>query len=273
MIISFKNINLNVEHFTEFDSQKKSIIFLHGFTGSVNDWRDVSTNLDKHFNKVAIDLIGHGKTSSPSNIEFYNIESILDQVEAVILNLRVKEAILCGYSMGGRVALSYAVMKPNFVKGLILESSSSGIKKNKEREERKRNDEELADYILNNSIEDFINKWLDQEIFGTIRRFSNEKIKRIKEEKTKNSRIGLANSLKGFGTGIMPYLDKELKRLNIPVLLLSGQLDSKFTKLNVELNKLIPKSKHVSIQSAGHNIHLEESSKFIKAVNKYLKMF
>jgi len=273
MTISFKNINIYFEHISEFDWQRKSIIFLHGFTGSANDWKNVATNFNKRFNKVAIDLIGHGKSSSPANIEFYKIDSVVEQIEEVINYLRIKEFILCGYSMGGRVALSYAVKKPNIVKGLILESSSSGIKKIKEREVRKKNDDELAEYILNNPIEDFINKWLDQEIFGTIRRFSNEKIKRIKEEKTKNSRIGLANSLRGFGTGIMPYLDKELKRLNIPVLLLSGQLDSKFTKLNVELNKLIPKSKHVSIQSAGHNIHLEEPSKFIKAVNKYLKIF
>ena len=85
------------------------------------------------------------------------------------------------------------------VKGLILESSSAGIKNEKEREARKKSDEELASYIENNSIEDFAAMWLDQELFGTLRRFSNDRLKHIKEEKAKNSKIGLANSLRGFG--------------------------------------------------------------------------
>ena len=273
MIISFKNINLSAELFSEFDSQKKSIIFLHGFTGSANDWKDVATNFDKRFNKVAIDLIGHGKSGSPANIEHYTLDSIIEQVEEVINYLRIKEFIICGYSMGGRIALSFAVKKPNLVKGLILESSSAGIKKHSDREERKNSDSELADFILKNSIEDFINKWLDQEIFGTLRRFSNEKIKRIKEEKSKNSRTGLANSLKGSGTGVMPYLGAELIKLKLPVLLISGGLDGKYTQINQNLSKLFASAKHKIISTAGHNTHLEEPKKFIKAVNEFLKKF
>lgn len=273
MIIPFQNIKLNLEHFSEFDPAKQTILFLHGFTGSANDWKAIAEKIDKRFNKTGLDLIGHGKSSSPSNLDFYKIESIVEQIEETIRMIGLNKTILCGYSMGGRVALKFAIDKPNLLSGLILESASAGIKKKNDRLSRQQNDDELAYFIVNNPIEDFINRWLDQEIFGTIRRFSNEKIKRIKEEKMKNSRTGLANSLRGFGTGVMPYLGSELIKLKIPVILISGGLDDKFTQINQSMRKLFPSAKHKIIANAGHNTHLEEPAKFISIVNQFLKKF
>jgi len=273
MIVQYQNLELHFENFSDFNPSKKTIVFLHGFTGSANDWKDVSNKIDKRFNKIAIDLIGHGKTSSPTEIKFYTIDFLTDQIEEIIRYVGLKEVIFCGYSMGGRVALNFAVKKSNYVKALILESSSAGIKNRNERETRKNRDDELASYINNNPIEDFVNTWLDQEIFGTIRRFSNERIKMIKQEKMKNNRTGLSNSLRGFGTGIMPYLGSELIKLKFPVFLISGGLDEKFTQLNQSLRKLFPSAKHKIIPTAGHNVHLEEPKKYVEALNVFLKKF
>ena len=95
----------------------------------------------------------------------------------------------------------------------------------------------------------------------------------IANEKSKNSKIGLANSLKGFGTGMMPYLGSELIRLKFPVLLISGGLDDKFTQINQSLRKLFPSAKHKISSTAGHNTHIEEPKKFVDSLNAYLKKF
>jgi 2-succinyl-6-hydroxy-2,4-cyclohexadiene-1-carboxylate synthase len=273
MIIQYENIKLNFEHLSEYDPSKKTILFLHGYTGSANDWKDVVQKIDKRFNKTALDLIGHGNSSSPSSVDYYTADSLVTQIEHSINHLKLNEIILCGYSMGGRVALNFAIARANLVKGLILESASAGFRNVKEREARKKSDEELAVYIENNSVEDFAAKWLDQELFGTLRRFSNDKLKHIREEKTKNSKIGLANSLRGFGTGIMPYLGSELVKLKIPIFLITGGLDDKFTQINIGLKKLLPSVKHKIISTSGHNTHLEEPKKFVEAVNGYLSRF
>jgi 2-succinyl-6-hydroxy-2,4-cyclohexadiene-1-carboxylate synthase len=270
MIIQYDSIKLNFEHLSEFEQSKKTILFLHGFTGSANDWQDAAQKIDKRFNKIALDLIGHGKSSSPTSVNYYMGDSLSNQIEQVINHLRLKEVVICGYSMGGRVALNFAVAKPELVKGLILESASPGIKNQKEKEERKKSDEELAAYIGNNSLEDFAVMWLDQELFGTLRRFSNDRLKRIREEKAKNSKIGLANSLLGFGTGVMPFLAPELSKLKFPTFLITGGLDDKFTQINQNLKKLSSTIKHKIISTSGHNTHLEEPKKFIDAVNGFL---
>jgi len=273
MIIQYENIKLNLEHLTEFDASQKNILFLHGFTGSANDWTNVFQKIDKRFNKLALDLIGHGKSSSPSSVNYYMVDSQVNQIEKVIGDLRLKETVLCGYSMGGRVALNFALAKPDLIKGLILESASAGFKNVKEKEARIKSDEDLAAFIESNSLEDFAAMWLDQELFGTLRRFSNDKLKRMKEERAKNSKTGLANSLRGFGTGVMPYLGSELVKIKMPVYLITGGLDDKFTQINQSLKKSFPTAKHKILKTAGHNTHLEEPKKFIEAVNSFLSRF
>lgn len=273
MIIQYENIKLNVEHLSEFNPSKKTILFLHGFTGSSGDWNEIAQKIDKRFNKTAIDIIGHGKSNSPTSLNYYQSDSMIHQIEQVINNLNLKEVILCGYSMGGRLALQFAVVNPDKVIGLILESSSAGMRNEKERNTRMKSDEETAAFIESNSIDDFLTMWMDQELFGTLRRFSNDRLKNIKEERAKNSKTGLANSLRGFGTGVMPYIGQELSKLKMPVLLITGGLDEKFTKINQNLKKSFPSAKHKIISTAGHNTHLEESKKFIESVNGFLSRF
>ena len=273
MIITSNSVKINFEHFNSFDSQKDTVLLLHGFTGSLEDWRDIYTNLDEKFNYVGIDLIGHGKSDSPSNIEYYKAESLVSQIQNILDQLSIDKVIILGYSMGGRVALNFAVSHPQKIKGLILESTSAGIKNEKDRIERIESDEELASYIEENGTEKFAERWMDQDIFNTQRRFSDEKLQKIKRRIAQNSKRGLANTLRGFGTGKMPYFAENLNSIKCPVLLISGELDTKYCELNSELEKKFSNAKNAVIKNAGHNTHLEEKERFVRAANHLLKQF
>jgi len=270
MIISSATVKINFEYFNQFDPAKKTIILLHGFTGSLEDWRYVSSMLDTGYNYVGIDLIGHGKSESPENPEAYTIDEVIVQINGIVLHLNLHKVILLGYSMGGRCALNYAVKFPEKVEVLILESTSPGIKDKKSRNDRIKNDEKLAEYIEKHSMEEFIGFWLNLDIFNTQRRFSEEKRKQIKLAKMQNNKTGLANSLRGFGTGAMNPLFDHLKNINCKTLLVTGELDEKFTNINSEIVNLFQNAKHKIIENAGHNTHLEEPKKFVKLVNEFL---
>ncbi|HEY7751693.1 MAG TPA: 2-succinyl-6-hydroxy-2,4-cyclohexadiene-1-carboxylate synthase [Ignavibacteriaceae bacterium] len=254
------------------------LFLIHGFTGSSNDWhaetvsgQSICSQLDERFNKISIDLIGHGKSDSPNDTQFYNSDSVAQQIHDVISSFTQKKVVVAGYSLGGRAALAFAVKFHEKLKGLILESASAGLKKQNEKKLRIESDEKLAEFILQNDTSTFLTKWMDQELFGTLKRFSNSRIEELKKSRLHNKPQALANSLRGFGLGVMPYFGDHLGELNFPVLLLSGQLDSKFTKLNVQMQKQFKNAKHSVIQNSGHNIHLEETKKYINAVNKFLK--
>ena len=273
MIIDTGSVKINFEALREDKNINKSLFLLHGFTGSSADWENVAFLFDSKYNVYAIDLIGHGKSESPSNVSLYSVESQIEQIKSIVEKLKGEKNILLGYSMGGRLSLAFALNFPELINGLVLESSSAGINSEKEREKRKETDLQLADMILNKPIEDFISSWMDQELFGTLKRFSNSKIEQLKKEKYKNNRTGISNSLRAFSTGVMPYYGNNLKSLKIPVLLLSGQLDSKYTKINSGLQKQFSKAKHTVIKTSGHNTHLEEPQNFIRTVNKFLLNF
>ncbi len=270
MIFELAGLKLNVEFFRSVENDKPPLLFLHGFTGSSEDWRPIVSKIDKSFPVIGIDLIGHGKSASPENEELYSADVIANQLNNII-ELTVKGKVIpAGYSMGGRAALNFAVKYPEKIALLILESTTPGIKDEKLRKERIKNDDEIIEFIRTHSIREFIDYWTDKEIFNTQRRFSEEKRNQIKESKLRNNPIGLANSLVGFGTGKMLPLFENLKEIKCKTLLVTGELDTKFTSINKEIVKLFPSAGHKIIKNAGHNTHLEEPKKFVNEVNQFL---
>jgi 2-succinyl-6-hydroxy-2,4-cyclohexadiene-1-carboxylate synthase len=244
---------------------------IHGFTGSLEDWREISSSLDKEFNYIGVDLVGHGKSDSPSSDTKYKQSAIVKSLDDLISHLAIEKVILLGYSMGGRSALCYAAENPDKLAGLILESTSPGIANSRVRKARIKDDEELAAYLESEGLEKFVDLWMDKQLFQTQLRFSNDKLKTFKKKRMLNSPTGLANSLRGFGTGKMNNISKQFKSIKCPILLVTGGLDTKFTSINKQLKQKLLNSKHTIIQNAGHNTHLEETKNFIDVVNKFLQ--
>jgi len=273
MKIISDSVNINFEYFNSFEQKRSTVLMLHGFTGSLNNWREILGSLNPNFNYIGIDLVGHGKSDSPVNIDKYSPQALSKQIDDLLNYLSIEQIIIVGYSMGGRAALSFAINHPNKIRGLILEGTIAGIESEKIRNERINNDDELADYIEAHNIEDFVELWMSKKNFNTQRRFSYEKLKNIREKKTLNSKIGLANSLRGFGTGRMGYFVSKLNQINYPVLLITGELDTKFTKINSVLKQKFLNAKHKIIKNAGHNTHIEEPMKFAETANQFLKQF
>lgn len=273
MKLDYQGIKLNIEIPNQIDPKKEYILFLHGFTGNAEDWFDIFEQMPGKYNAVAIDLIGHGKSDAPGNADYYCAESIVSQIKFIKDHLTQDKIFLVGYSMGGRASLSFAIAHPEDMKGLIIESSSAGIKNDDERKKRYETDLQLAEYIENHTMEEFIEFWSDQELFNTQRRFSNDKLKKLKKKKYTNSKIGMVNSLRGFSTGIMLPLQDQLKKIPVKALLITGDLDSKFTGINARVAKRFLKAKHKIVRNSGHNTHLEESKRFIEIVLNYLGQF
>jgi 2-succinyl-6-hydroxy-2,4-cyclohexadiene-1-carboxylate synthase len=270
MKLDFNGIKLNLEHAKEIDPTKKNVLFLHGFTGSAEDWNSIFEKFPDKYNLFAMDLIGHGKSDSPSDPSFYNVDSLVNQIKFVKDHITKDKIFVLGYSMGGRAALSFAITFPDDISGLILESSTAGIKNDVERQKRYESDLKLVEFLETHTVDEFIEFWSDQELFNTQRRFSNEKLKMLKRKKSSGSKIGYANSLKGFGTGSMPPLHDKLKKIKTKVVLISGDLDTKFTGINARMAKRFFKAKHKIVKNSGHNTHLEEPKRFIEIVTNYL---
>ena len=270
MFIKYSDIQLNIETIINNKSSGESVFFLHGFTGCALDWAPVVSSLNKKFNYYLIDFVGHGKSDSPKENYYYYIDSIVNQLKEIILSITSSKIILAGYSMGGRIALNFAIQNISLLKGLIIESSTWGISEENLREERILRDEKLAEFIENNPIDKFIDYWMNIDLFNTQRRFSNEMLSQIREHKLENNKTGLANTLRCSGQGSMKPLYNYLKDIPVRTMLISGELDTRYTDINDQMVKLFTIAEHKVIKNAGHNTHLEEPHRFIVEINNFL---
>ncbi|WP_349408257.1 2-succinyl-6-hydroxy-2,4-cyclohexadiene-1-carboxylate synthase [Pseudalkalibacillus sp. SCS-8] len=264
------NVN-NVQYHVEVEGEGEPVLLLHGFTGSREDWRSFVHVWKKEFKLITIDLPGHGKTDSPEDVKKYATKETVEALEKILDELKIESAFVLGYSLGGRVALSFAMTFPERVKRLILESSSPGLQTIQERLERKQKDDQLAEWILQEGVETFVNYWETIPLFHSqLRYMSNEERTRLRKRRLTNTEVGLANSLRGIGTGVQPSWWNQLDSLVIPTTLLVGALDSKFVRIAKEMLQLLPDGELIIIEDAGHAIHLEQPEEFSKKVQMIL---
>jgi 2-succinyl-6-hydroxy-2,4-cyclohexadiene-1-carboxylate synthase len=175
-----------------------------------------------------------------------------------------------GYSMGGRVALSMAAAKPSRFSGLILESTSPGLKNERERLQRIESDERLAERIISIGVEAFVREWENIPLFQTQKALPDEVLGRQRQIRLNQRAIGLANSLRGLGTGAQPPVWEYLSRICVPTLILTGEHDEKFCAIAREMHGKLPKARHVMIPGAGHTVHLEQPNAYLDEVERFL---
>jgi 2-succinyl-6-hydroxy-2,4-cyclohexadiene-1-carboxylate synthase len=162
-------------------------------------------------------------------------------------------AIYSGYSMGGRLCLRLAIDRPDLVRGLVLVSASPGITDHRERAARVDVDEELADRVERDGVDAFLSYWLDQPMFATVPAYAPglDDRRRLRSEY-------LAACLRRLGAGAMEPMWDELPKLTMPVLLVTGTLDDKYTDIARRmLEGMRPGVTHVQLDG-GHALPLEQ---------------
>lgn len=260
-----------IRYYVEVCGEGFPLVLLHGFTGDSSTWISFRHDWGKHSKLIIPDLIGHGNTDLPVGIHRYQIESAARDLKGILDQLDVKQIDLLGYSMGGRLALTFAVLFPDRVRKLILESASPGLLTEEERELRRMKDAELAQFIKEQGIKPFVDYWEAISLFSTMKRLPSEVKEKIRTQRISNLPDGLAYSLIGMGTGSQPsWWGPPLMELTCEVLLLTGKEDQKFCRIAEEMLKQLNNGAWTVFENSGHAIHVEEPEKFGTIVSGFL---
>ena len=245
----------------------KPIICLHGFSENLGTWESIQL---ADYQMILIDLIGHGESEKPYSSQAYYWKVIIRDLNKLIRELAFKKYSLLGYSMGGRIALAYALAYPQEIYKLILESASYGECGLIKRLKRRRNDLNLAKNIRQNGIEWFNRYWSGLDIFATQTLLPKAIIAQISERRLLNAPHALSNTLLGSGQGKFPCLKNRISELSMPVLYINGEYDLKYQQIGLEFKKLNPNIQHKIIQGLGHNSHIEDPYAFIEVLKNFL---
>ncbi|MDA0180965.1 2-succinyl-6-hydroxy-2,4-cyclohexadiene-1-carboxylate synthase [Solirubrobacter phytolaccae] len=222
------------------------LVLLHGFTQTRQSWRRTATALRPRYRAITPDLPGHGQAAdrTPS----------FDAVTAYIRALAPTHPFtLVGYSMGGRIALNAAFSLP--LDRLVLIGASPGIPDPKEREARKQADDALAAKIETLGVEAFAREWGELPLWDG----QPDRVRAAAyADRLRNTPHGLAQALRGLGTGTMEPLWDRLPELTVPVTLITGERDAKFRAIAEQMAERLPNANHVVIPGTGHAPQLED---------------
>ncbi|MEG4571460.1 2-succinyl-6-hydroxy-2,4-cyclohexadiene-1-carboxylate synthase [Microcoleus sp. N3A4] len=243
------------------------ILLLHGFTCDCQDFSPIISLLSKSYCCLAVDLPGHGETRVIGDESCYNMQNTAQALIQLLDDLQIDKCLLLGYSMGGRLALYMTLHFPERFEKVVLESASPGLKTEKERSHRIQADSQIAQNLENSNIKDFLLNWYDRPLFKSLKNSPN--FDKLIETRLANNPLELAKSLRNMGTGNQPSLWEKLAQNQIPILLLAGEYDDKFTTINTEIAKLCPAASLEIVPKAGHNIHFENIDQFVALVRQF----
>ncbi len=202
------------------------IVALHGFLGLPSDW----SILDGSFDYEAVDL---WRTSD--------------------LPLSQNRPVLLGYSMGGRLAMKFALEHPERWSGAVLVSAHPGLSEG--HDARLASDLEWARKFREMPWEELMHEWNSQAVLR------GRALPRLESD---FNRERLARALDEWSLGRQPNLRADLERLPIPALYVTGADDKKFTSLMKGLEQ------HVVVEGAGHRVPWDQPEKFRTLLRDFL---
>lgn len=249
---------------------KPVLVSFHGFMGSSEVFEFLSPRLKDFCQPIFIDLLGHGQTEGSTDPDRYEAVEQIADLNEIFRKLELKRYFLHGYSMGGRLALLYALEHHKDLRGLILESTTYGVRKPSQRRLRQEVDVDRAKAV-ESDFSHFLDNWNRLPLFKTASRQVTQKHKEMYRSIQQHQEPKyIANSLRGFGTGFMPSAWSRLEELTIPTLLLAGDHDEKFRHLMIEMHQRMPNSFMRIISACGHRIHLEQPDRLAEIIHDFM---
>jgi len=183
----YKNIKIS---YTD-EGKGNVVVLLHGFLENKGMWDKYVTALSKTHRVITIDLLGHGETECLGYVHV--MEDQADMLYAVMVFLRLRKVTLVGHSMGGYVALAFAELYPDYVKGLFLLNSTARA----DNEERKIN-RDRAILCVKHDYTNFVRMSISNLFSEDSRERLAKEIEKTKQEALKTPLQGIIASLEGM---------------------------------------------------------------------------
>lgn len=219
------------------------IVLAHGFTQNARCWGPFGQQLGAKFGTIAVDAPGHGQSGHD--------DADLNEAGRLLIEAGGPGHYI-GYSMGGRMLL-HGVLNDHIkaVRSLTLIGATPGIEDGEERAARAVADRRTAQTIGKLGTPAFVDQWLTNPLFADLTSEQSCKVKRME-----NSPDGMAASMVHCGTGSQESLWHKLPLLDIPVLIIAGTKDPKFTDIGIRMSEMIGDNARFQPIDGGHAVHL-----------------
>ena len=238
-----------------------AVVLLHGFLENQSMWDELVPELSKKYRIITIDLLGHGQTECMGYV--HSMEDQADMVHAVLHELKIRKIVIIGHSMGGYVALAFAELCPDFMKGLVLLNSTSRA----DSPDRKKN-RDRAIVAVKQNYSAFVRMSIANLFSENNRNLLADAIEKVKLEALKTPLQGVVASLEGMK--IRKDREVILHLANYPIQLILGEKDEVLIYKD-NLKQAEGTSVKLTTFPDGHMSHMENKSELEKELLRFLK--
>ena len=227
---------------------------LHGFTGAPRSWSRVLNHAQLDRSPVVPALAGHGQDWRSRDVESFEVE--VTRVVAVASGAD-RPRLLGGYSMGARVAMGLLAQQPHLFDAALLIGVHPGLTDDAARTARRELDAGRARSLREKGLAEFVAGWEDLPLFASQRNLSREVLAEQRDIRLAQDAEGLARGLEVLGLAEMPDYRAAIRSSEVPITLMTGSLDSKFSEI---ASALAREHAHIDaevVDGVGHNVVLE----------------
>lgn len=255
--LTYKNIKIS---FTD-EGKGTAVILLHGFLENKTMWNKYITTLSKNHRVITIDLLGHGETECHGYV--HAMEDQADMIFAVLIALRIRKAVLVGHSMGGYVALAFAEIYPDYVKGLFLLNSTTRA----DSAERKIN-RDRAIVAVKQNYTNFVSLSIANLFSENNRELLAQEIEKVKLEALKTPLQGIVAALEGMK--IRKDREVLLHFAQFPIQIVLGKKDG-VLNYDEQIDQIEGTKVALITFPDGHMSHIENETALKKVLLDFLK--
>lgn len=250
-------------HFS--DHGKGAVIMLvHGYLETSEIWESFARRLSERFRVIAVDLPGHGKSTSEEKI--LSTELMASILAKLISDLNIKKVFLTGHSLGGYVTLAFAELFPDLLTGYCL-LHSHPFSDDDEKLEKRRIEIKLVEEGKKNLFIPFA----ISKLYATV---TLDKFSKAVERSKKIASTISAETIIAVLKGMMARPDRlsVLESAEIPHLWILGAQDNLINCETIQSKVRIPSnSKVVVLQNSGHMGFIEEESLSASAIESFIQ--
>lgn len=229
------------------------IYALHGAVGMAADWKPFADYMKQYGERVARVDLWQYLACCPMQISQFGA--------AFNKEVHSDEAVLLGYSMGGRLALHALLENPQKWKKAVIVSAHLGLQP-EERIPRQASDAEWAAKALKGEWEEFLEDWNAQGVLEGSTMPSRCSLR--------NQREAVARSFMDWSVGVQENLTNRLKEISCPVLWIAGERDEKFADQARVACVHLPESKLVIVPDCGHRVPWEKTEAFNEVLKEFI---
>lgn len=239
-----------------------SLLLLHGFMESVEIWEDYIDVLSEGYRVIAVDLPGHGDTHQFGSV--HRMDEMARVVHQVVVNLGVGQCIIIGHSMGGYVALEFAALFPEMLKGLCLFHSNA----NEDSPETKLNRNRAISFIQQNRT-GFTTQFIPDLFAPDNREKHADMIKTLQKRASRMTSEGIIAAMEGMKNRRSHH--ETLRNIKAPVLYIVGQKDIRIDPEEITEQIHLPENCSVLfLRECGHMGFIENRDECLKAIQGFL---